>query len=653
MNAAAQLEKAIASENSGDLAGAMVLYEKVVRREPGNTDALFLLGRARCMQGQLEAGADAFRKVVRLRPDHLQAHTLLGMALVRLGKAEDALASLDRALAGDPRLELALAGRADALASLGRHAEAVAGYDKALAVNPANVATWCNRGNALQALGRTSEAVESFRRAVALNPGLAEAHFNLANALHKLDRNEEAVSHYRRAIALRPGMPASYVNLGRALLALNRWEEAAQVSEQALRLDPASVLGHAHLGAALYELGRYDVSLVHLDKALELDPNCSVALREKGRILSIQGRMEDARAVLERAIEIDPREPKHYIILGHLKRFKADDPFIPVMEDFLSAPALAEVTRIELHFVLGKVYRDIGQHVASFDHLLKANRLARRQIEYDEAYTLELFERIKRVFTPELLAAKSGSGDPSDQPIFIVGMPRSGTTLIEQILASHPRVHAAGERKDLSTALASVIGDTRLFPDIVPDMTPEQLKDIGSGYMASMTKSIAGMVRFTDKLPGNFARAGLVRLALPNARIIHARRNPVDTCLSCFSLRFGEPMPFAYDLGELGRFYRAYESLMEHWRQVLPADAMLEVQYEDVVADLETQARRIVAYCGLEWDDACLAFHKTERPVLTASLAQVRRPIYKDSVERWRPYEKHLGPLLEALGHPV
>jgi hypothetical protein len=183
-------------------------------------------------------------------------------------------------------------------------------------------------------------------------------------------------------------------------------------------------------------------------------------------------------------------------------------------------------------------------------------------------------------------------------------------------------------------------------------MTPEQLNQIGSGYMASMMKSVPGTSHFTDKLPGNFARLGFIRLALPNARIIHARRNPIDTCLSCFSLRFAEPLQFAYDLGELGRFYRAYERVMEHWRQVLPEGAMLEVQYEDVVADVETQARRIIAYCGLEWDDACLAFHKTQRPVLTASLAQVRQPIYKDSVERWRPYEKHLGPLLEALGRP-
>lgn len=228
-------------------------------------------------------------------------------------------------------------------------------------------------------------------------------------------------------------------------------------------------------------------------------------------------------------------------------------------------------------------------------------------------------------------------------------MPRSGTTLIEQIIASHPHVYGAGEREDFQTAVFAVSGRTD-YPELTADLTPSQLGALGAAYIARVTASAPSCERFTDKLPANFAYAGLMHLALPNARIIHVRRDPIDTCLSCYATAFRSSQKFSYDLGEIGRFYRAYDKLMAHWRDVLPANVMLEVQYEDVVADLEGQARRLIAHCGLEWDDACRAFHATERPVRTASAAQVRQPIYRSSVGRWRAYREQLQPLFDALG---
>lgn len=654
MNAATQIQKAIACENRGDLAGAVAEYERVIKREPGHVDALFLLGRAHCMQGQFETGADAFKKVVKLRPGHAPAHTLLGMALLRLGKPEQALASLDRALAADPRFELALANRADVLAELGRHADAVAEYDKALTVNGGNVATWCNRGNALQVLGRDAEAIESFQRALALNPDLAEAHFNLANALHKLKRSEEAVRHYRRATVLRPGWADACINLGSALIVLRLWREAAEVSTQAVKLRPDSLLAHYNLGFALLELGRFDESRTHIDLALAIDPNYAPALHEKGRLLVYTGGpMDQAQAFAERAVATDPQQIGYYRLLADLKQFTPGDPLIETMEGLLRSAESNDVgDQAYLHFALAKAYRDTRQEKVSFDHLVRANALARQKIKYDEHAAIGSVERIRTVFSPELLRSKAGPGNPSAQPIFIVGMPRSGTTLIEQILASHPDVWPAGERPDLSNAIRKfAAASSSEYPELIANLTPAQIGDIGTTYLATMAASAPGAAaRFTDKMPPNCLFVGLIHLALPNARIIHARRDPVDTCLSCFSINFSEPLPYAYDLGELGRYYRAYERLMQHWRDVLPDDAMLDVQYEDVVADLETHARRIVAYCGLQWNDACLAFHEAARPVTTASATQVRQPIYRSSVGRWRAYKEQLGPLLEALG---
>jgi tetratricopeptide (TPR) repeat protein len=653
MNAAVLLQNAIALENSGDRAAAMANYRKVLAREPSNIDALFLLGRAYCQQGELEAGAQTFRKIVKLRPDHAPALTLLATARAKLGDPQEALDLFDRAVAAEPRFGLAFANKADLLAGLGRHEEAVTAFDQALAVNAANPGAWCNRGDSLAALGRHAEAVESFQRALALAPNLMEAHFNLANALHKLRRNEEAVPHYRRALELRPGFADGYVNLGSALLPLKRWDEVLAACEQAAKLGAVSAQLHFNFGSALFELARYDESLGHFEKVLVLEPDHPLALHFKAQlIMTVEGRMEEAKALLERAIAVAPEEPANYGLLAQLKHFSADDPQIATMERLLQNQKLSgEEAAGSLHFALAKAYRDSGEHAASFGHLLHGNALVRQQFEYDEKETTGKHDRACEVFTPELLRSLSGHGDPSERPIFIVGMPRSGTTLIEQILASHPRVYGAGERKDFPQTLFDVMqADSTDYPDFVSTMTPAQLKEIGATYLSKLAAATPVSDRFTDKLPGNFRYVGLIKLMLPNARVLHARRNPIDNCVSCFSIGFADQVKFAYDLGELGRYYRSYERLMQHWRNVLPPEAMLDVQYEEVVADIETQARRIVAYCGLEWDDACLAFHETKRPVKTASVAQVRQPIYKTSVERWRPYEKELAPLLEALG---
>jgi hypothetical protein len=359
--------------------------------------------------------------------------------------------------------------------------------------------------------------------------------------------------------------------------------------------------------------------------------------------------LDEARAALERALTVEPRDAASFRLLGSLKRFAADDPSLATMERLSQdADALTPSAQIDLHFALAKAYEDIDRPKHAFRHLMRGNMLQRQQINYDEAAVLGTLARIAETFTPDLMQRLSGGGNPSTQPIFIIGMPRSGTTLVEQMLAAHPAVQAGGERQDFAMALAASVPGA--YPQNLAAATPAQLTALGAAYVSRLTAAPPTAERFTDKLPSNFIFAGLIHLALPNARIIHTRRDPLDTCLSCFSILFGGEQRFAYDLGELGRYYRAYETLMAHWRSVLPAGVMIEIEYEDVVADTEHAARAIVAHCGLPWDDACLQFHEVERPVLTASAAQVRQPVYRNSVGRWRAYEEELGPLIEALG---
>ena len=653
MNAAALLQQAVTLEKRGDLAGAATGYRKVLSREPANVDALFLLGRAYCQQGRFEPSADLLRKVISLKPNLYAAHNLLGVALSRLGRSSEALASFECALAIEPRFELALINKGDTLDALGHHADALAEYDKALKVDARNVVTWCNRGTALESLGRDDEAAESFKRALGIRPNLAEVHFNLANALQRLKRYEEAVSHYRRAVALRPDLALAFVNLGRALSSLGRWQEAIDSFTQALKLGAASPQLHEAMATAFVQLERYEDSLGSLDKVLASDPDHAGALNRKGSLLVILGRLGEAQKCLERAIAVNPRNADNYVVLSASRRIAGDDPHLKAMEELLADATSCSVDdQLKLRFALGKAYRDVGDHARSFEHFLQGNALKRGLVAYDEAGAIDGLGRISTVFTPELMRAKTGHGNPSRQPIFILGMPRSGTTLIEQILASHPEIYGAGERKDAQEALAKVAGAV-VYPEVVPNLTPAQLEAIGSAYLVGIGEPAKGALRFTDKMPPNFIYVGLIRLALPNARIIHARRDPIDTCISCFSTLFQEQLNYTYDLGEVGRYYRAYGRLIEHWRQVLSPGAMLEVQYEDVVEDMEAQTRRILDFCDLPWDDACLAFHKSTRPVKTASVVQVRQPIYRSSVGRWHAYRDQLQPLLEALGQPV
>ena len=307
---------------------------------------------------------------------------------------------------------------------------------------------------------------------------------------------------------------------------------------------------------------------------------------------------------------------------------------------------------VYIHFALGKALEDVGDYRRAFEHFRQGNALKRHATRFDEAASCRDFTQIAETFDADVLRRLFGLGDPSPTPIFVVGMPRSGSTLVEQILASHPQVHAAGELDSLSRVVhaASTAGSAPA-PAAEPSnaLAAEPLRQVGQAYLASLPAVADGKTRIVDKAPGNFFHVGLIHLALPNARIIHTTRSPLDTCVSCFTRLFSDGQDYSYDLAELGRYYCRYEKLMAHWRSILPPGAMLDVEYEKVVDDLEGQARRLVEFCGLAWDAACLNFHQTNRPVATASSVQVRRPLYRTSLDRWRRYEAWLEPLLAEL----
>jgi tetratricopeptide (TPR) repeat protein len=462
-----------------------------------------------------------------------------------------------------------------------------------------------------------------------------------------------ALATYERSLALDSRQPQILNNRGFSLIELGRAEEAVESLDRALALWPGSAAILNNRGNALRALGRVADALASYDAALVADPGFVEALDNRALVLIETGRLDEAVAQLERAIRLHPGAPCFYLRLTELKRLERDDPHLRAMQALAAAPNdLTTSERIDLHFALGRALADTGDFDQAFAHLREANALKRLTLDFDLETMLAAIAATPAAFTRGLLEARAGLGDLSDLPVFVVGMPRSGSTLVEQIIASHPAAFGAGETGLLQASINALrSADEPASATLDEDaLWASRTRRMAEGYLGPLRRlARPGAARVVDKTLENYRLIGQIRLALPNARIIHVRRDPLDTCVSCFSRPFVN-VPYSYDLTDLGRMYRAYAGLMDHWRRVTPQSVLLEVRYEELVSDLEGQARRIVAHCGLAWDARCLLFHETLRPVLTASAAQVRRPIYGDAIGRWRAYEAHLSPLIEALG---
>ena len=476
---------------------------------------------------------------------------------------------------------------------------------------------------------------------------------NDAFARHGAGQFAEAIRCYELILSINPALPDIQNNLGHALAALGRPAAAAAAFSRAIELKPDYPEALCNWGLALAELECFDEAESKYRKAIAIDPRFAGAYNNLGLLLKATGRLTEAQRAFEQAIALSPGDFSLYENLAAVRPFDRDDPYLAVLEAAADkADALSAAQQTHLHFALAKAHDSFGRPEYAFAHLQKANWLKRQQIGYDEAAALGQMKRLREITTRDFMRARQDCGERSAIPVFIVGMTRSGTTLIEQILASHPQVFGAGETPVLDQAAGSIqklLPCAPGFPEMMLRMSPADFHALGSLYLDRMMERAPTALRITDKMTINFLFVGLIHLALPDATIIHAVRDPADTCLSCFSTHFTNGNEHTYDLAELGRYYRHYRELMAHWRDVLPPGRILDVRYEELVADLESVARRIIAHCGLDWDARCLDFHRTQRPISTASATQVRKPIYRNSVERWRKYEPFLGPLLSEL----
>jgi len=534
----------------------------------------------------------SYRRVLELQPDHIEAHHNLGNALFAAGQFEDAAAQYRRVLDLDPNV-----------------AEAHG-----------------NLGNALRSLGRYDEAILSYRRALALKPQFAAAHSNLSDALRDVGRLDEAMASSRRAIELDPEVAGAYNTLGNALLDSGALDAAVAAYRRALVLDPEFTAAATNLGMALRLLGHAAEAEVIVRRALESQPENVAALVLLAELQADAGCFADAQALFERASTIDPNSPDACAGIAHLRKMTSDDAAWAERAERIADRPLPPRQEAGLRYALGKYRDDIKHYEQAFSEYRRANELTKR---FSPAFDAgRLTHRVDELLAGGTRPVLSRNEVPeSTRAVFIVGMPRSGTTLAEQILAAHPAIFGAGELPFWSTAAG---GD---------------LADRGAEYLRTLRQLAPDALRVVDKMPANVWSLGAIHAALPDARIIHMRRDPRDTCLSIYFQQFRTGHPYANDLQDLRDYFQQYRRVIDHWRAVLPAGTLLDVSYEDLVDDPERWTRTMLEFIGMPWDPRCLEFHESGRSVMTASKWQVRQKISRTAVARWRNYEEFLGPL--------
>lgn len=533
----------------------------------------------------------------------------------------------------------------------GRRQEAETIYRQVLARQPKHAAAAHFLGLLLHQTGRSEEGLDLIERSVSLQPTNPDFLNNFGTVMRDLGRPAAAIDFFRGAVDLRPDQLAARDNLGSSLKQVGQFEEAEEIYRGTVARNPFHVRARIGLAETLQEAGRLDEALAVFREALAIRPKDADLLHGLGVGLMEKGKLDEAVDLFRQALAINPAMATAWLMLTQVKRQKERDSELGGMEAQHAKAPQDSLARMQLSFGLGKANDDLRDYGRAFDYFAEGNAIRRKGINYDQARTRAEFEAMKATFDAGFFEKHRPSSISDDTPIFIVGMPRSGTTLVEQIIASHPQVYGAGELSILKKAVGKQFPATMPggFPWGVSDMGDADFAEAGQAYLDMLHARYPNMRHVTDKMPGNFLLVGFIHMMMPKARIIHCARDAAATCLSIYKVHFrGDSHRYGYDLGELADFHNLYTDIMKHWHTVLPG-VVHDVRYEDFVADQEGQMRALIAHLGLPWDDAALSFHETDRPVRTASAAQVRQPMYQGSVDLWKRYGDRLKPLLDKL----
>lgn len=690
MSSNEQMRIAMQLQHTGQLEQAQISLNHILATEPDHAEALHLLGIINYQVGKIELGiqrieqaiksnprvalyysnlGEMYRKLnaipqsiqygqqaVTLEPNSATALSNLGIAYYDAKQYEQAEECHRRALAINSKLSASLNNMGSIYKFYDQTKQAIAFYQAALDTSPQFVEPLNNLGALFLQQHAFRQALKYLNQAIQVAPTFAEAQCNTGLALLGLDQHDSALVHFEKALQLKSEYAEAYYGIAKVHLYQHHFIEAENAIRKAISMNPQQVDFHQCLAEIYQEKGHYTQALTYLDQTISMDPTRANLHLSKGSVLMEMGEIVQAEEHFTKVIA-DPNKDTqvlaHYSLV-QLRKIKPDNPSLSHLLSIVNGPIQTIFPgKLEYaYFALGKCYDDIGEWAKAFEYFSLGCQIKRTRMTYNTAEQIEFTHKLIDCFTPQIIDHLRSFANPSAVPIFIVGMPRSGTSLVEQILSSHPRVHSAGELKHFMTLIQKPITNhqkTTYYPENIQQFSPKIGQSITTNYLAYLQTLFPNATRITDKMPHNFIAIGLIHALFPNAKIIHVERNPIDTCLSCYTKLFTQGQLYSYDLTELGQYYQCYERIMNHWRHILPSNAWLDIKYETMVNHFEEEAKRLIAFCDLAWDPACLTFYQSKRQVRTASFAQVRQPVYTSSVERWRRYERQLAPLIRLI----
>lgn len=630
--------------NGGQLTAALGEGLALRRRYPGFAPLANMLGVIYVRLGRMDEALGAYEQALALNPDYPEVHNNIGNAMARMERVDEAIKHYRHALTLNPNYAEACNGLGNMLHESGELEAAEQSYKQALAIQPRYAEAANNLGNLYKDSGRPDQAVAQFNLALQVAPNFPQAHCNLGNCLRALGRPAEAETCFRQALSLAPDYAEAHMGLGSALGEQGCHAQAVGEFEQALSIKPGLAAAWSAMGNALSDLGRHEQAMAAYRKALEIKPAFAEVYSNMGNALAEIGKYKEAISSFRKALVLKPDFGEAHNNLARIKQFEPGDAQITVLEERMALPGLRSEERMHLSFALGKAYDDLGEIDKAFSHLSRGNELRKSFIGYDIKQERDLFEIIKTVYRNTSV----GAGEPgtrSLRPIFIVGLPRSGTSLTEQILASHSQVFGAGELQVAGQYLSPVVRRKGTGNGLdAQDIVMLQKRYLENAASLGFSEPV-----MTDKMPANFRWIGMLKQAFPDAKFINLVRDPVACCWSMFRIQFfGNG--FTNDLRDLGLYYHLYRNLMDFWRSELPAD-IHDLDYEALTNDQEQEIRKLLEFCDLPFEPSCLEFYKTERAVRTPSNRQVRQQIYTGSSQAWRNYEQHLQPLLDIIAN--
>jgi tetratricopeptide (TPR) repeat protein len=642
-------DHALKTLQAGDAKEAEMICRRalpVMRKDP---NILCLLGEISLRLRRPQEAKTWYVKVLKTFNDFPRALEGMGLALLADKRSAEAVDYLKKAAELVPNRSTTRMALGRAMAESGHGPESEKEFKEAFRLDPVKAAL--AKAEQAQREGRLEDAEKVLRELLAGDPDNSKALRMLGMIALEANRFKAARKMLERAVELAPGSVLGWNDLANFHLKQDRYDQALETVQRAVELDPKMVHSYVMRGNILTKAQRHEESLEAYGKALEISPLNAGALAGMAHVLKTIGRQEESVEAYRKCIRAHPHFGEAYWSLANLKTFEFDDEEVKVMEQMIGQNNLADEPKVNFYLSLGKHYENEKDYDRAFENYLQGNDLRRQYEIYDPVQTQVIHDRLIKVFNHQFFEARAGSGDPDPAPILVVGLPRSGSTLIEQILASHSMVEGTMELPDLSRTIGELnkySKDKVEYPEAALLLSLEDTQTLGKAYLDSTMRYRSDKPCFIDKMPNNFSSIGFLQLILPNAKVINAHRHPLDSCLGCYKQLFFKGQSWTYDQFEIGQYYLQYQRIMEHWHQVLPGK-VLDVQYERMVVDQEAQTRRILEHCGLPWEDQCLRFYETKRAVNTASSEQVRQPIYTKSVNFWRNYESKLGELIEIL----